>query len=162
MKNTISPLAPGNGQFQVETLHEAIAAFERKLQNKAAFLDGKRCSTDNHVHWKARGSQETLWEVARYLRAERRLYRSSYALQTALRAYLEILQTSQEDAEYDKARLPRPRHAMPIAQWKAEGEALVLSKLCPELESILDEYATVDDTLPTIVLTKNQPALVAS
>ena len=115
MKNTISPLAPNNEQ-SLETLHEAIAAFERKLQNKAAFLDGKRCSTDNHVHWKARGSQETLWEVARYLRAERRFYRSSYALHTALRAYLEILQTSQEDAEYDVARLPRPRHGMPIAR----------------------------------------------
>jgi hypothetical protein len=158
MKNTPSPAEQNNRQE--ETLYARIIAFERRLHNKATFLDGKRCSTNDYTHWKARGSQETLWEVASSLRTMRRQYYSPFALHTALQDYLECLQTSQEDANWDVARLPRPQRGMPpIVQWKAEGEALVLSKLCPELEDILNEYTMVDNALSTIVL--NQPVLVA-
>src|SRR2546430_1724033 len=78
-----------NGQPQVETLHTRIASFEHLLNEKAVFLDKKRCSTNNYVHWKARGSQQTLWEVTRYLRVARRFYCSPSALHTALQEYLE-------------------------------------------------------------------------
>jgi hypothetical protein len=138
MENTLAPVQPNDGQPQ--TLHARIACFERKLQTKATFLNGRRCSPNHSIHWKARGSQQTLWEVARYLCAMRWQYRSLYELHLALQDYLQCLETSRQDARWDIARLPQPRRGRPIARWKAEGEALVLSKICPELADVLEAY----------------------
>ncbi len=125
---------------KVKTLHARIAAFERKLQRKAAFLDGERRSCDDHVRWKVRGSQEVLRGVSHSLCAMRRARRSPFTLRTALQDYLQDIETSQEVASWDGVRLPRPRRGMPIARWKAEGEILVLSQICPELADILQGY----------------------
>jgi len=132
-------------KIQMEPCHEALytrlIAFERKLQRKATSLEGKCLSTDNHEHWKARGGLQTLREVTRYLREMRhRSYAEMYD-------YLNCLETSVEDAKWDVARLPRPRRGMPIARWKAEGEYECLSKVCPELADILNEYAPMDEAL---------------
>jgi hypothetical protein len=128
---------------KVKTLHVRIAAFERKLQRKAAFLDGERRSCDDHVHWKVRGSQEALRGVSHSLRAMRRARRSPFTLHIALQDYLQYIETSQEVTSWDGVRLPRPRRGMPIARWKTEGEILVLSQICPELADILQSYLKV-------------------
>lgn len=139
----------GYQERQGSTLHEAVVALERRLHKKANRLDRRRCSTDNYTHWKARGSQKTLREVATNLRAMRREYRSAHALHIVLDGYLHCLETSREDA-LEETRRPHPKRGLPILQWKAEGEMLVLPGICSALSRLLQENVYSTRVLPVV------------
>jgi hypothetical protein len=122
-----------------ESIHRALAALERSLCGKANALERKRRSLNHSTHWKARGSQETLRQTAKHLHALRREHHSRRALHTALRGYVLCLEKSCGDAQAE-AILPLPKRGLPVVQWKAEGECLVLPAVCTAITNLLDEY----------------------
>lgn len=140
MKQTaLTEQKPSGEERGFSTLHEALAALERQLNGKANMLERRRCSTNNYTHWKARGSQEALRQTAKHLRGMRREHRSSRALHTALSGYLHCLEKSCGDAREESIR-PVSKRGMPVVQWKAEGEYLVLPSTCTALSQLLEDY----------------------
>jgi len=145
MKQTtmIGQKHPGIQTGRVETLHETLASLERGWLLKANSLERKRRSTNNYTHWKARGSQESLRRVAKDLREIRRRCRSASALHANLSDYVRCLEKNCGDAR-EETMLPVSKHGIPVIQWRAEGEYLVLLDIWTKLASILE-----DDTYTT-------------
>ncbi len=121
-------------------LPQELRAYARRLCAWADALDTRRCSKNEYRHWKAIGSQQTLREIASHLRAMCAEHPTTYAVQLALKEYLHCLQTSLSDAR-EEARGHNQGKGIPVTQWKAGGEAQVLSRVCCTLAKLGDAYA---------------------
>lgn len=119
-------------------LHREIRTYRHRLVWRANAIDTRRGSMC--CQWKAKGSQKMLRNVARQLGEFCRLHPTSYVLSLALRDYAQILEKCLGDAREEASGRPQGK-GVPLAMWKAAGEARVLPRVVQTLWDSLEQYA---------------------
>lgn len=125
-------------------LKTAIERLRKRLEARATFLNKRRRTRVDRIHWLARGRQELLCQVANRLQGLCTKYDATNMLYPALNDYLGCLEKYWVDTEEER-QTPTANIRWPIQQWRAEGTACELAAVLTDLRRILAEYAPLDE-----------------